>query len=73
MVSLYFIGGLLFANLGILGIYIVKIFDETKKRPIYLIQDATFDARKAIEKSGNANNMRTENDILPAKDKIDAK
>ncbi len=43
MVSIYFIGGLLFANLGILGIYIGKIFNETKKRPLYLIQETTFD------------------------------
>ncbi len=42
MVSIYFIGGLLFANMGILGLYIGKIFDETKDRPLYLIQDTTF-------------------------------
>lgn len=42
MVSIYFIGGLLFANMGILGLYIGKIFDETKNRPIYLIQETTF-------------------------------
>jgi len=39
MVSIYFIGGLLFANMGFLGLYIGKIFDETKKRPIYIIKD----------------------------------
>ena len=43
MVSIYFIGGLLFANMGILGLYIGKIFDETKNRPIYIIQDTTFE------------------------------
>ena len=42
MVSIYFIGGLLFANMGILGLYVGKIFDETKDRPLYLIQDTTF-------------------------------
>jgi len=42
MVSIYFIGGLLFANMGVLGLYIGKIFDETKNRPIYLIQETTF-------------------------------
>lgn len=42
MVSIYFIGGLLFANMGILGLYIGKIFDETKKRPIYIVQETTF-------------------------------
>lgn len=43
MVSIYFIGGLLFANMGILGLYIGKTFDETKNRPIYIIQETTFD------------------------------
>lgn len=42
MVSLYFIGGLLFANMGILGLYIGKAFDETKQRPLYVIQEKTF-------------------------------
>lgn len=44
MVSMYFIGGLLFANMGILGLYIGKIFDETKNRPIYVIQEITFES-----------------------------
>lgn len=44
MVSIYFIGGLLFANMGILGLYIGKIFDETKNRPLYLVQEMTFES-----------------------------
>jgi len=43
MVSIYFIGGLLFANMGILGLYIGKIFDETKSRPLYIISELTFE------------------------------
>jgi dolichol-phosphate mannosyltransferase len=39
MVSIYFIGGLIFANMGILGLYIGKIFDETKNRPLYVIKN----------------------------------
>ena len=39
MVSIYFIGGLLFANLGLIGLYIGKIFDETKNRPLYVIDE----------------------------------
>lgn len=39
MVSLYFIGGLIIANLGVIGLYIGKIFDEVKKRPIYVVQE----------------------------------
>jgi dolichol-phosphate mannosyltransferase len=39
MVSIYFIGGLLFANMGFLGLYIGKIFNETKGRPLYIIDE----------------------------------
>ncbi len=39
MVSLWFIGGMIMASLGVIGIYIGKIFDEVKKRPIYIIQE----------------------------------
>ena len=38
MVSLYFLGGLIIANLGILGFYIGKTFDESKHRPLYIIE-----------------------------------
>ncbi len=37
MVSLYFLGGIIIAILGIIGIYLGKTFDETKKRPLYII------------------------------------
>ncbi len=40
MVSLYFLCGLLFANLGILGLYVGKAFDQAKGRPLYVIQTA---------------------------------
>ena len=43
IVSLYFIGGIIIAILGVLGIYLGKTFDETKKRPLYIIKQATFD------------------------------
>ncbi len=39
--SLYFIGGLILANLGVVGIYLGKTFDETKGRPLYLIARQT--------------------------------
>lgn len=42
MVSIYFIGGLIFANMGVLGLYIGKVFDETKNRPLYLVEETTF-------------------------------
>ena len=42
MVSLYFIAGLIFINLGFVGLYIGKIFNETKSRPLYLIDKLTW-------------------------------
>ena len=42
MISLYFIGGIIIYNLGIIGIYLGKTFNETKKRPLYIIRNSTF-------------------------------
>jgi dolichol-phosphate mannosyltransferase len=42
IVSLYFIGGVVIAILGIIGIYVGKTFDESKKRPLYIIESLTF-------------------------------
>ncbi|MBD1896734.1 glycosyltransferase family 2 protein [Trichocoleus sp. DQ-A3] len=42
IVSLYFLGGIIISNLGIIGIYLGKSFDEAKKRPLYLIRNSTF-------------------------------
>lgn len=41
IVSLYFIGGLIIGILGILGVYLGKTFDESKKRPLYIVRRAT--------------------------------
>ena len=40
IVSLYFIGGILLMAMGILGLYVGKIFEETKGRPLYVVKDA---------------------------------
>lgn len=37
IVSIYFIGGIIIVNLGIIGIYLGKTFGESKKRPLYII------------------------------------
>jgi dolichol-phosphate mannosyltransferase len=42
MVSIYLVGGLIILNLGILGLYLGKVYDEVKARPVYLIRDTTF-------------------------------
>jgi dolichol-phosphate mannosyltransferase len=43
IVSVYFMGGIITALLGIIGIYLGKTFDETKKRPLYIVMSTTFD------------------------------
>lgn len=47
IVSIYFMGGLTFVILGVLGLYIGKIFEETKQRPLYVVKDAVNFAPKA--------------------------
>lgn len=49
IVSLYFIGGIIIAILGILGIYLGKTFDESKKRPLYIVSKSTF---TMVDKNG---------------------
>jgi polyisoprenyl-phosphate glycosyltransferase len=39
IVSLYFIGGIIIADLGVMGIYLGKMFAETKKRPLYVVRE----------------------------------
>ena len=43
IVSFYLLGGIIIGILGIIGIYLGKTFDETKKRPLYIIMNATHD------------------------------
>lgn len=39
MVSMFFLFGLLFGILGVIGLYIGKIFDQVKKRPLYIVDE----------------------------------
>lgn len=39
LISIYLVGGMIMMFLGIIGLYIGKIFDETKGRPLYVIKD----------------------------------
>jgi len=39
MISIWFIGGVLLIALGIIGVYIGKIFSEVKNRPLFTIKD----------------------------------
>lgn len=41
MVSLFFLSGILLFGMGILGIYIGRIFNQVKGRPLYVVKDRT--------------------------------
>lgn len=49
IVSFYFIGGVIIAILGVIGIYLGKTFDEAKKRPLYVVMNTTFDGGRPID------------------------
>lgn len=38
--SIYFLGGLGFVALGVTGLYVGRIFEETKARPLYVVKEA---------------------------------
>jgi dolichol-phosphate mannosyltransferase len=39
IVAIFFIGGLILANLGVVGLYLGKVFNEVKERPLYLVKE----------------------------------
>jgi hypothetical protein len=39
--AILFIGGIIFCNLGLIGIYLGKVFNEVKERPDYIIHEKT--------------------------------
>ncbi len=41
MVSLYFLSGILLFGIGVLGVYIGRIFNQVKERPFYIVKDRT--------------------------------
>ena len=41
IVSIYFLGGVTIAILGVIGVYLGKTFDQTKGRPLYLVDKTT--------------------------------
>lgn len=42
MVSIYFSAGLIIGCVGAVGLYLGKVFDEVKNRPIYIVAETTF-------------------------------
>jgi glycosyltransferase involved in cell wall biosynthesis len=49
IVSIYFIGGITLTQLGILGLYIGYVFNQTKGRPIYIVRELVSHGRSSIE------------------------
>jgi dolichol-phosphate mannosyltransferase len=41
ILAILFIGGIIIIILGIIGIYLGKVFDEVKGRPLYIIRRTT--------------------------------
>jgi dolichol-phosphate mannosyltransferase len=39
IVSIYFVGGVIMVVLGIIGLYVGKTYNETKRRPLYIVAD----------------------------------
>ena len=37
--SIWFVGGMIMMQLGIVGIYIGKVFDQVKGRPLFVVMD----------------------------------
>jgi len=58
MVSIYFIGGLIFAFMGLLGLYIGKSFDEQKGRPLYVIKEMVNYEIESVDRAETARVFR---------------
>lgn len=43
MVSVWFLFGVLFINLGVIGLYLGSVFDEVKNRPPFVVERTTFE------------------------------
>jgi glycosyltransferase involved in cell wall biosynthesis len=51
--AVFFFSGIQLIGIGLLGEYLGRVFDEVKKRPIYLVQDDSFDDRGTGRRSLN--------------------
>lgn len=42
MVSIYFLSGVILGFMEILGLYVGRVFDEVKRRPLYVVRERTW-------------------------------
>jgi dolichol-phosphate mannosyltransferase len=52
MVSTWFIGGMVLFSLGVLGLYVGKMFEQTKNRPLYIVAEVTEQAGRKVRALG---------------------
>ena len=70
IVSIYFLGGVIIANLGLLGAYVGKIFEETKDRPPYIIAAAIGDFATPRHQFTGPSNDRVKPAVVPVLQKL---
>jgi putative glycosyltransferase len=63
IVTLWSIGGMIIFCLGIIGIYLSKIFTEVKRRPLSIVEEI-----HTIKKQGNEENLKRNESLLPNDD-----
>lgn len=42
MVSIYFLSGVIITSIGVVGVYVGKVYNEVKNRPLYIVESVTF-------------------------------
>jgi len=42
MVSIYFLSGVIITCIGVVGVYVGKVYNEVKNRPLYVVESVTF-------------------------------
>jgi dolichol-phosphate mannosyltransferase len=52
MVSLYFLSGIMLLGMGVLGVYIGRIFNQVKGRPLYIVSEMAINCSSNQEKVG---------------------